>query len=519
MKLKLNADNSKIILVESTKAELNQLKLFLTRKVKNYRFSPRFKLGLWNGDIDYFKDGFMDFGLWNEVYKCCRQYGYPFIIQNQDQFPINKDITKDTIKDFVADFYKDHKQQDGITPFVPHDHQVDSIYQMLKYNFGVLEVATAGGKSLIFGTMLFYYLKHVNPKAKFLLIVPNVGLVTQFYNDLSDYNYGFKDENQTPLDIRIDEIMSDKPRKYRGEVEPNVYIGTYQSLEKWPREWFRQFDVVATDEAHKAKAVTLIAILSRTFGSAKIRFGMSGTYPSENTAEFLVIESLMGPKLINISAKSLIEKGLISDVKIKAILLQHENRSFAQGVYNIRKNGDGQRAFQLEREYIHNSAKRKKFIKVLIDKFTQNSLLLFHTIEYGNDLYNFLRDNCQDKDIYYIDGSTSGEKRDYIKKQMEITSGNPKILIASFGTFSTGQNVRSITNIIFADSFKSDSIIRQSIGRGLRLHAEKSKLVIFDLVDVFHPDFTTILMKHYESRRDEIYKKQKFKYDEMKVRL
>ena len=73
MKLKLNADNSKIILVESTKAELNQLKLFLTRKVKNYRFSPRFKLGLWNGDIDYFKDGFMDFGLWNEVYKCCRQ--------------------------------------------------------------------------------------------------------------------------------------------------------------------------------------------------------------------------------------------------------------------------------------------------------------------------------------------------------------------------------------------------------------------------------------------------------------
>jgi hypothetical protein len=259
MKFRLNQDNTKLVLIESTKAEYNQLKLFLTRKVKNYRFQKRVKLGVWDGSISYFgTDGSINFGLWQEVYQCCKEYGYEFIIENKSQFPINKDIIKEKLQEFVEDFYKDHKTKEG-KQFIPYDHQVDAIFQILKYQFGIVEIATAGGKSLIFGTLLFYYLKNINPDAKFLLIVPNINLVTQFYNDLGDYNYGFNSENKNPLDIRIDEVMSDKPRKYRDdEKKPNVYIGTYQSLEKWPREWFRQFDVVFTDECfHPETLITM----------------------------------------------------------------------------------------------------------------------------------------------------------------------------------------------------------------------------------------------------------------------
>jgi len=520
MKFKLNQDNSKLILTESSKGEYNQLKLYLTRKVHNYRFMARFKLGVWDGNISYFNnDGSVNFGLWQEIYQCCKQYGYPFIIENKDQFPINKNITKENVQEFINDFYKDHKDKNG-TPFMPYEHQVDAIYQLLKYNYGLVEIATAGGKSLVFGTLVFYYLKNINPDAKFLLIVPSINLVTQFYNELNDYNYGFNSENKAPLDIRIDEIMSDKPRKYRDdEKKPNIFIGTYQSLEKYSKEFLSQFDVVSCDEAHTAKSVSLISILTKTFGSAKIRFGMSGTYPSPSSAEILTIQSLLGPKLVNVSAKKLIDKGLISDVKIKAILLHHDNRKFAEGVYNIRKHGDGQKSWILEREYIHKSSKRKIFIKNLIDKFKQNSLVLFHTIVYGTELYNYIKDNCVDKDVYYIDGGTSGEKREYIKKKMEDTSGNSKILIASFGVFSTGVNVKAITNIIFADAYKEPKIIRQSIGRGLRLHAEKTKLIVFDIVDIFHSDYKTILWRQYESRRDEVYKKQQYPYDEIKVKL
>lgn len=519
MKFKLNQDNTKLILTESTKGEYNQLKLYLTRKVHNYRFMKRFKLGVWDGAISYFNDGFINFGLWQEVYQCCKQYGYPFIIENKDQFPLNNTFKKEDLQEFVDEFYKNHKTPEG-NEFKPYDYQVDAIHQIFKYQFGIVEIATAGGKSLVFGTLLFYYLKNINPDAKFLLIVPSIGLVTQFYNDLNDYNYGFNGtDNKNPLDIRIDEVMSDKPRKYRDdEKKPNIYIGTYQSLEKWPREWFKQFDVVACDEAHIAKANTLISILTKTFGSSKIRFGMSGTYPSPSSVEILTIQSLLGPKLVNISAKKLIDKGLISDLKIKAILLHHDNRKFAEGVYNIKKRGDGQKAYQLESEYIRKSSKRKIFIKNLVDKFNQNSLILFHNIEYGTELYNYFRDNSQNKDIYYIDGSVLSEKREYIKKQMEITSGNTKILFASFGTFSTGISIKAITNIVFAQGFRSDRLVRQSIGRGLRLHAEKKKLIIFDLVDIFHVDFKTILYKQYEDRKI-IYKKQEYILEELKIKL
>ena len=520
MKFKLNKDNSKLILTESTKGEYNQLKLYLTRKVNNYRFMKRFKLGVWDGGISYFGNpgGTIDFGLWQEIYKCCKEYGYKFIIENQEQFPRNNDILRENVQDFVSDFYKDHKTPDG-KPFMPYEHQVDAVFQLLKHQYGLIEIATAGGKSLVFGTLLFYYLKNINSNAKFLLIVPSISLVTQFYNDLNDYNYGFNNDNKTPIDIRIDEVMSDKPRKYRdGEKIPNIYIGTYQSLEKYPKTFFDQFEVVACDEAHTAKAITIQTILTKTFGVAKLRFGMSGSYPSDASVEILTIQSLMGPKLINISARKLIDKGLISDLKIKVIMLHHDNLKFAEGVNHIKKS-DGQRAWILEREYVHNSAKRKNFIKNLTDKFKSNSLILFHTITYGTELYNYIKDNCIGKDVFYIDGTTSTEKREYIKKKLEDTSGNPKILLASFGVFSVGVSVKAITNIIFADSYKEPKIIRQAIGRGLRLHKEKTKLIVFDLVDIFHPDYKTILWKQYESRRDEVYKKQQYPYDELKIKL
>jgi len=518
MKFKLNKDNSKLILTESTKGEYNQLKLYLTRKVNNYRFMKRFKLGVWDGGISYFSDGVINFGLWGEIYKCCKEYGYKFIIENQYQFPRNKDISKEKLQEFIDDFYKDHKTPDG-KPFMPYEHQVDAIFQLLKHQYGLIEIATAGGKSLVFGTLLFYYLKKVNPKAKVLLIVPSISLVTQFYNDLNDYNYGFNNDNKTPLDIRIDEVMSDKPRKYReGEKLPNVYIGTYQSLEKYPKDWFSQFEIVFCDEAHTAKAATIQSILTKTFGIAKIRAGMSGTYPSDSSVEILTIQSLLGPKLITINAKKLMDKGLIAELKIKVIMLHHDNHKFAEGVYNVKKS-DGRRAYDLEREYIHNSAKRKTFVKNLTDKFKSNSLLLFHTITYGTEIFNHLKDNCIGKDVFFIDGSVSTEKREYIKKIMEDTTGNPKILVASYGTLSTGVSIKAINNIIFLDSFRSGQVVLQSIGRGLRLHKLKTKLIVFDLVDIFHQEYKTILWKQYESRRDELYKKQQYKYDELKIKL
>ena len=250
MKFKLNENNTKLILKESTREEYNQLKRYLNPYVKGYRFMPKFTMGGWDGKYDFFNNGYIDFGLWYEVYNICKKYSYPFQIINKEQFSRDDEINREDVENFCKEFYKDHKQKSG-EPFFPYPHQIDAMYKVLKHRYGGIKVATSGGKSLIFATVLFYLLKK-NSNIKVLLIVPSILLVTQFYDEVMDYNLGFDKENKNPLEIRIQEIMSDKPRKNR-DGEPNLYIGTYQSLinygtpELFP-DFYKQFETICIDE-------------------------------------------------------------------------------------------------------------------------------------------------------------------------------------------------------------------------------------------------------------------------------
>lgn len=251
MKLIIAKDKSKIILKESTHEEYHQLKLHLTKKVDNYFFKQRHKMGLWDGSIDHFHNGIIRYGLWKEVFRCCKEHGYRFDVDKND-FPFDLKISKEDIDTFCDEYYGDYRvgkslqNPEGV--FIPYDHQKNAIVNMLKYKFGIIEVATAGGKSLIFGTMLFYILRNIKPSAKTLLIVPRMSLVTQFYDDIIDYQMGYNKEQKNPVPIEIEEVFSDRPRKPRDGVNPNLYIGTYQSLINYPDEFFHQFDVVVTDE-------------------------------------------------------------------------------------------------------------------------------------------------------------------------------------------------------------------------------------------------------------------------------
>ena len=185
----------------------------------------------------------------------------------------------------------------------------------------------------------------------------------------------------------------------------------------------------------------------------------------------------------------------------------------------IRKSGDGKAAFDLEKAYAHQSEKRLVFIRKIVEKCTNNTLLLFHTIENGQRIYQKLKDELPDKEFYYIDGEISGKKREEIKKLMEVTSDKVKVLVASFGTLSTGVSINAIFNVIFTDSFKSEQIIIQSIGRGLRLHTDKDKVNIFDLVDIFNPtDMSNILYRHFKEREG-FYNKRKYPYKIIKINL
>lgn len=319
-------------------------------------------------------------------------------------------------------------------------------------------------------------------------------------------------------EIKIEEIMSDRPRKH-GTEDPNICIGTYQSLEKWPKEFFKKFHTICVDESHGAKSKTLSSILKKTFCTAYSRFGVSGTFPSDESCEILTIQSLIGPKITEVSAHELKEKGIISPVEIKALLVNHNDRDYYDRLEIIRKGGMGKEALELERDYIHNSESRLDLITKIVNKCDKNTLILFYTIEYGQKIFSSLEKNIKSKDFFYIDGSVRNKVREEIKEFMEDTSGNTKVLIASFGTLSTGVSITSIFNVIFADSFKSEQVVIQSIGRSLRLHEEKKTAVIFDIVDMFDSEAkNNILYKHF-TEREKFYKKRQYPYKIIKINI
>ena len=477
MKFRYDKETEELVVSEATRIEYQQMSLWLTRKAKGWKFHPLVKVGIWDGNISFFKNGRINLGLWKEAYIGCKEIEVPFQIENKEEFPINRDVTLEKVQDFCKDFFKTHKvrtKEGEWISFTPYDHQIEAAYKILKNRYCMAEVATSGGKSLIISIVMFYTFKNIDKDAKILIIVPSITLVTQFYDNILEYNYGInnllemKEKNTTELSsghipcvTRVEEVMSDRPRKFSGTENPNIYIGTYQSLEKWPKDFFEQFHTIATDEAHGAKAKTITTILQNTFKHAYCRFGVSGTFPLEDSCEILTIQSVLGPKITEVSADELKKKGIITPMDIRVVLLNHNDLQFNENLKIVRKGGDGKAAFDFEKRYIHQSDKRLDFMKKLVDKCTNNTLLLFHTIENGQRIFNKLSEEIKDKEFYYIDGEISGRKREEIKKQMEITKEKVEYTILNFGDYEI--EFKSNFKILLSDgSYKQASDITPS---------------------------------------------------------
>lgn len=529
MLLRYNNDTKSLTILKASTLEYSQLKLSLNRHVKNFKYMPSFKRGIWDGKVNHFKsDTDIPVGLWKEIAIAMDKVHSGIKLENRKDFPLNRDITLEKVQKFCDDFFKDHYIDDEgeRVKFFPYDHQIDTAYKVLKNRYCTAEVATGGGKSLIIFIVFMYILKHIKEDATLLLIVPSISLVTQFYDDIMDYNLGFNKENKNPLDLRIQEIMSDKPRKWHEEGEPNIYISTFQSLanvKNFPKEFYKQFYGVVCDEAHMAKSDSFNKIMKRTLPNAYYQFGVSGTFQDDGFAEFLTIQSLTGPKVAKIKAKELQDKGIISYVRISQIHLNHDDYDFRDKLKEIRKGpNSGAQAYRLEGDYIRSSDKRKEFIYKLTQQINTNTLILFNIIEYGNSLLEYLESKYEGNDniiFYLINGSIKKKDREEIKKNMELDDGKIRILLATFGTLSTGVSIKNLHNIIFAEGFKAETRIIQSIGRSLRLFESKKIASIYDLVDTYSEEKSNnILLRHGKDRLD-MYEKHEYPYKVKKFTL
>lgn len=509
MKLQVSSDKKFLVLIDSTQLELEQLQSSLTRKIDNY-FIMRKKFPHWDGEVSFIDQWLrIPIGLWKEIQKICKQYIFNLEIVGVEHL-FDKEFDETDFIEWSHDYFEN-------PDFQPRDYQNEATVRLLKYRNCTEEISTSGGKTLIV-FMLFKYLYNKKDIKKMLYIVPNINLVTQ----TEEKFYEYEELNEHKSNWKSECVFSGVKVN---DTKPNIVFGTFQSLVKKPLEYFEDFDVVCADETHHAKNASIKNILIKCY-KAKYKFGVTGSLPPEGSLDSFTIQSYLGPCVYTIKSSDLIAAGNATPVNVIQIELDYLNDDIKKKLYNLRNvsadEKDGVKLLNLEKDILRSDRKRLLYVCNTIAQTTKNSLVLFADIknDYGRIVFDWLKENT-DKIVYYIDGGTKNDNREYYKKQIEIQENT--IIVASVGTFSEGVDILNVHNMFILESHKSEIIIRQILGRGMRLMEGKEKMIVIDFCDNYEYGTHKYQKKNYLLRhantRAQIYKDRGFPYKRFKIKL
>ena len=459
---------------------------YFTFSVPGFKFMPQYRSRHWDGKIRLFSyaTGQIYTGL------------YPYILNWCDENNVSV-VDKTDIKDADVDDKKINQFIEALKiPFTVRDYQKEAFAYSLRKHRCLLLSPTASGKSLIIYLMVrFNLIRCVDKNDKILIVVPTTSLVEQLYKDFKDY--GWNSSAHVHRIYQGHEKHSDK----------RVYISTWQSIYKMPKKWFEEFGCVIGDEAHLFKAVSLTKILTK-LENCKYRIGLTGTLDDSKTHK-LVLEGLFGAVNKVISTKTLQDNKQLADLKIYCLVLQHDNMS---------KDFLKDKSYQEEMDFLVSNEIRNKYIRNLCLSLEGNSLCLFQYVEkHGTILKKLIEDKNENKKVFFVYGGVDTEERERIRAITEKSDNS--IIIASYGTFSTGINIRNLHNIVFSSPSKSRIRNLQSIGRGLRLKDNNSNATLYYISDdLTYQGKENYTLSHFKERIN-IYNEEGFDYEVHQVEL
>jgi len=439
---------------------------FFSFTVPNAKFMPSYKNRMWDGKVRLFsiKTHKIYIGLLPYVDEFCRERGYGF----------------EGVSEVLGNKQREKVSQSWLTdlklPFEPRDYQIEAFNTAIQYGRQLLLSPTASGKSLI----IYLLARHYDSKT--VVIVPTTSLVEQMTKDFIDYGY-----KEPVCKIYHGQEVFDAP----------ITVTTWQSFAKAPKEVLGSFDVVIGDEAHLFKAQTLKGILEKMKTTA-IRIGTTGTLDGSEVHR-LQLEGLFGPVKKVISSKQLMEDGTIANLSIDCIILRHTKQK--------------KMSYQDEMDYLVSNEQRNLFITNLVGSLRGNTLVLFQYIEkHGQPLWELFNPmvSRMNGTLHYVHGATDTEDRESVREIVENSKRKNNVILASYGTFSTGVNIKKIDNVVFASPSKSRIRNLQSIGRGLRKTEGKTSMKLFDISDDLQCNNHTL---NHLKERINIYNEEGFSYN------
>lgn len=461
----------------------SELSDFFTFYVPGFQYTPLFKKKLWDGKIRLFDRRYYTLprGLVPYLDKFAKDRDYHLAIDSSILLTTNFSIAE------AEEFVRALK-----LPLEARPYQIEAFARAIRNRRMLLVSPTASGKSLII-YLIVRWLQQNHEKG--IVIVPTTSLVEQLYKDFQDYGWD--------SDKHAHKVYSGKEK----HTKQFLTISTWQTLHRMPAEYLAQFDFVVGDEAHLYKAKAVSAIMTNLI-RADVRIGTTGTLDGTKTHK-LVLEGHFGPVFQTVTTRELMDTGKLANLKIKCLILK-----YPEGVCReLRKS-----TYSEEYEGILKFTPRQKFLRNLALSLEGNTLVLFQLIgKHGNPLFEDIRDHATKHQVFFVHGEVDTEDREEVRAITE--KSNNAIIVASYGTFSTGINIKNLHNVIFAAPSKSRIRNLQSIGRGLRLAEGKDAATLFDIVDDLrigkHVNF---LLRHYEERV-KIYNSEKFTFKQYLIDL
>lgn len=480
----ISKKNEVYIKLECDPHILYELQEYFTFDVEGAKFMPQMRSKYWDGKIRLLSThtGEIYVGLLDKVVEKIKLHNYTYEFKSNSYyglpFEVNDNISELGVKDYV----------NSISRYKPRPYQLEGIYTALRYNRKLLISPTASGKSLMIYSLVRYY---VDKNEKILLIVPTTSLVEQMVKDFADYGWD--------SDSNCHKIYSGREK----HTNLPVTVTTWQSIYKLPKSFFESYTVVIGDEAHQFKSKSLVSIMTKLHHT-KYRFGFTGTLDGSQTHKW-VLEGLFGPSYRVTKTAELMEKGHLSKLDIQCLLLKHKPIVF--------------NTYEDEIQFLITNDRRNNFIKNLSLELKGNTLILFSRVEsHGKPLYELINSHVSDdRKIFFVHGGVGTSEREDVR---EITEKEDNaIIVASYGVFSTGINIKNLHNVVFASPSKSRIRNLQSIGRVLRKSTTKIKAKLYDISD----DCTINGRKNYTLNhlieRIKIYNEEKFNYEIITINL
>lgn len=462
------------IKIDCDRGLAQEISIYFTFDVPGAKFMPSYRAKYWDGKIRLFNTQSMLLysGLLDHLKRFCDERDYQIIIA--DDLECVNDISVQEAKEIFSNL-----------PLEPRDYQLGAFTHAVRKNRALILSPTASGKSLIIYMLCRYY------EGRKLVIVPTTSLVHQMSSDFEDYYSSNQQIYSTTKILGGQEKNNEK----------EIIFSTWQSIYKQPKKWFDAFDVVIGDEAHLFKAQSLTSIMTK-LTDCKYRFGFTGTLDDTETNK-LVLEGLFGPVMRVVTTKELIENKTLSPFRIKGLVLKYP----PEVCKSMNKS-----TYQDEIKFLISNEKRNNFIKNLTLSRKGNTLVLYQRVEkHGAVLYDMINAGAEeDRKVFFIHGGIEADERESVRSITEQEDN--AIIIASYGTFSTGINIKRLHNIIFASPTKSRIRTLQSIGRGLRKGEEKEQATLYDIADnISWKSWNNYTLKHF-AVRVKMYNEEQFEY-------